>query len=338
MLRYGHGMRVGRPVGVIAAALVLLSGLLASCSDDDNDDTVHTIGIIRAVAGSDNEQFLFDGMADAGIDEKHLRILGKDISETHPDEADAEATVRKWVDQGAELIVSLSTRTALAAVRAAPKTPVLVLSTDPAATGLVKNERHPEGYVTGASYRVPADRTLSLANDAFADIDIRRVGCLDPVGDPAAVPARAALERGAKALGMEFVCATFASPDDVGRAIQEILAANVDIIVPVNAPSTAIALPQMRFVLSQTNVPVIANQPADFAVLSLSPDSHAVYQTMGRQAVRILTGTPVRDVPVEDPGRFLLVVDLTVAQRLGRTITPEVLERADKIVRESATG
>jgi putative ABC transport system substrate-binding protein len=124
----------------------------------------------------------------------------------------------------------------------------------------------------------------------------------------------------------------------VGSAIQQVLAANVDVIVPVNAPATAIAMPQLRFVLSQTNVPVIANQPADFAVLTLTPDSHAVYRTMGRQAARILTGTAVRDVPVEDPGRFLLVVDLTVAERIGRTVAPRVLKRADRVVRPGSTG
>jgi putative tryptophan/tyrosine transport system substrate-binding protein len=326
-------MRVGCRFGVLVVALGLVSVLMVSCSDGDDEPTSHTIGIIRTVAGSGDEQFLIDGMVDAGIDREQVQILGEDVEETHPDDADAEATVRKWVDQGAELIVALSTRSALAAVRAAPTTPVIVLSTDPAATGLVKNERHPEGFVTGASYRVPADRTLSLANDAFADDDIRRIGCLEPVGDPAAPPARAALERGADALGMEIVCATFATPDDVGRAIQEVLAAGVDLIVPVNAPATAIALPQLRFLLSMTKVPVVANQPADFAVLTLTPDSHAVYSTMGRQAARILSGTAVRDVPVEDPGRFLLVVDLTVAKRIGRTVAPDILKRADRVVR-----
>jgi len=252
----------------------------------------------------------------------------------HTDEAETEQTVRDWLRKGVELIVALSTRTAAAAAKAAPTTPVLVLSTDPSATGLVKNERHPEGHVTGASYRVPADRTLALANDAFSGLDVKRVGCLQPASDPAAVPARAALARGADALGMELICATFTSPDDVPNAVQQVLGAHVDIIVLVNAPATAIAFPQLRFVLSKTTVPVIGNQPADFAVLTLSPDSRVVYRTMGRQAARLLQGTPVADVPVEDPGRFVLVVNLPAAARIGRTIAPSVLKRADQVVRK----
>lgn len=327
-------MRAASPVRAGLGALIVLSALLAACSGGAPAPTTHTIGILRAVAGSKNEGSFLDALADEGIDRSRLRIFGKDPQEVHTEEVETEQTVRDWVRKGAELIVALSTRTAAAATKAAPRTPVLVLSTDPSATGLVKDERHPEGRVTGASYRVPADRTLALADDAFRGADIKRVGCLQPANDPAAVPARAALQRGADALGMELICATFRSPDDVPDAVQQVLAARVDIIVLVNAPATAIAFPQLRFVLSKTTVPVIANQPADFAVLTLSPDSRAVYRTMGRQAARILQGTRVADVPVEDPGRFLLVVNLPAAARIGRSIAPAVLKRADQVVPE----
>ena len=327
-------MRAGRPVrACIVALLALTASIVSACSDDTAEPTNHTIGILRTVPGSENEPSLLAALAEQGIDAGHLRIFGKDPHEVHTDEAETEATVRDWVRKGAELIIALSTRTATAATKAAPTTPVLVLSTDPAATGLVHNERNPEGFVTGASYRVPADRTLALASEAFADVEIKRVGCLEPSGDPAAVPARAALQRGADALGMDLICATFATPDDVPAAVQQLLDAHVDVIVPVNAPATSQAMPQLRFVLSKTTVPVIANQSVDFAVLTLSPDAHAVYRTMGRQAARILTGTPVSDVPVEDPGRFVLVVNLPAAARIGRTVAPAVVKRADRVIR-----
>jgi ABC-type uncharacterized transport system substrate-binding protein len=55
---------------------------------------------------------------------------------------------------------------------------------------------------------------------------------------------------------------------------------------------------------------------------------------MGRQAARILQGTPVSDVPVEDPARFLLSVNLPAAERIGRTIAPAVVKRADQVIRK----
>src|SRR5438067_4255427 len=319
-------MRSGRPGRACMVALVALTApLLSACSHHKAPPATHTIGILRTVPGGSTQNVLLDSLAAEGIDRAHLRIFGENLKEVHTDEVEIEATVRSWVRKGAELIVALPTRTAAAAAKASPGTPIIVLSTDPSATGLVKDERHPEANITGASYRVPADRTLALANEAFADVDIKRVGCLDPTGDPAAAPARAALEHGAAALGTTFICTTFATPEGIPDAVRQLLDEHVDVIVLVNAPATAIALPQLRFVLSKTMVPVIANQPADVAVLTLSPDAEAVYRTMGRQAARILEGTRVRDVPVEDPARYLLVVNLPAAARIGRTISPSVI-------------
>ena len=327
-------MRSGLKGACTVALVALLASLLAGCSHAKAKPETHTIGILRTVPGGDTQKVLLDALTADGIDRAHLRIFGEDLQQVETDDAATEATVRDWVSKGVELIIALSTRTAAAAAKASPKTPVIVLSTDPSATGLVKDERHPTANVTGASYRVPADRTLAIANDAFADLEIKRVGCLEPTGDPAAAPARAALEHGAAVLGMQLICATFATPAGVPDAVRQLVDQHVDMIVLVNAPATAIAMPQLRFVLSKTTVPVIANQPADFAVITLSPDATAVYRTMGRQAARILQGTPVRDVPVEDPSRYLLIVNLPAAARIGRTISASVIKRADQVIRK----
>jgi ABC-type uncharacterized transport system substrate-binding protein len=58
-----------------------------------------------------------------------------------------------------------------------------------------------------------------------------------------------------------------------------------------------------------------------------------VYRQIGRQAVRLLGGTAVAKVPVQDPGHYLIVINEKVATRLGRTIPEDVLERADRVVR-----
>src|SRR4051812_1676335 len=118
-------MRPGSPVRACIVALLVLSVSLTACSDDDPPPTTHTIGILRTVAGSKNEGYLLDVLADEGIDRAHLRIFGEDPQEVHADAADSERTVRDWVNKGVELIVALSTRTAAAAMKAAPTTPVL---------------------------------------------------------------------------------------------------------------------------------------------------------------------------------------------------------------------
>src|SRR5437588_1080295 len=139
-------MRSGRPGRACMVALVALTApLLSACSHHKAAPVTHTIGILRTVPGGSTQNVLLDSLAAEGIDRAHLRIFGENLQEVHTDEAEIEATVRSWVRKGVELIVALSTRTAAAAAKASPGTPIIVLSTDPSATGLVRSEERRVG-------------------------------------------------------------------------------------------------------------------------------------------------------------------------------------------------
>jgi putative ABC transport system substrate-binding protein len=321
-----------RPIGrgLVAGMVALLATTMAvGCSGDD-PPKVHTIGLLRAAPGSPAEQELFSSLRAAGFPRSQLRVLAEDRSIMHPTEADATKVVRDWRKQGVEIIFALSTTGAKVAAQAAPDIPVLFLSNDPKATGLVKDLRHPEGNLTGLSYRVPADRTLSVASDALGEL--HRIGCLVAIDDPAAPPARAELLAGGRSLGIAVQCASFHGADDAAAAAGEILASGVDAIVLVNSPTLVRAIPQLAPVLAASTIPVISNSPVDLAVLTLEPDGADVYRQLAGQAARLLNGAAVADVPVQDPGHYLLVINQGVARRLGRVIPPAVLKRADRVV------
>jgi putative ABC transport system substrate-binding protein len=209
--------------------------------------------------------------------------------------------------------------------------PIVVLSNDPVASGLVVDERHPKGNVTGSSYRVPSDRVLAVAADAFGRVE--RVGCLYPRNDPAADPARRDLVRGVAALGMTLQCASFDTPAGVAAAVAELVADGVDVVYLVNAPALVQAFPEIERALASVPIPVVGSTPNGFATLLLEPDGKEVYRQLGRQVGRLLGGAKVSEVPLQDPGRFLLVVNQAAAHRIGVTIPAEVLDRADQVVR-----
>jgi putative ABC transport system substrate-binding protein len=258
-------------------------------------------------------------------------VLGEDVTEVHPETDDAVRAVKGWVADGAQLILALSTSSAKAALVATTTVPILVLSNDPMASGLVTDERHPDGNITGSSYRVPSDRLLAVAADAFPGV--AQVGCLYPSGDAAAVPPHLDLVRGVEALGMKLRCASFHTPDDVASAVQDLVAAEVDLVYLVSAPGTVQAFPQLERALAGVSIPVVATSPVDFATLRLEPDGKDLYGQLGRQAARLLAGASVSEVPIQDPGRFQLVVNQTAARRIGVTIPPKVLDRADRVIR-----
>jgi putative ABC transport system substrate-binding protein len=308
----------------------LLSALLVGCGGDD-EPPVHTVAILRSVAGSAGEDAFGPALAKLGFAPSQLRVLGHDTHEVYATEDAAKAAVRDWVRQGAELILALSTSAALAATDAAPHTPVLFLSSDPVGTGLVKDVRHPDGNRTGVGYRVPADRFLAIAEDAFGDLT--RIGCVYAGDDPASAPPLADLRRGATALGMTLHCEQFSGPADARRAVDAALADGSQVLVVPSAAKTAATFPQLAVDFADVKVPVITTTAAEFAVVTLQPDSKEIYRQLARQAARLLRGATPSQVPVEDPGHYLLVVNERVAERIGRAIPADVLARADQVIR-----
>ena len=309
---------------------------LAGCGSDGGTgapEGTQVIGLLRAVQSAEPanvEEFLHELAAGGLVEGENLRVLGSDPAEVHPDPADATSVVRDWVSQGADLIVALSSSGAMTAAAAAPGTKVLFLSNDPTAVGLIENERRPEGQLTGLTFRVPADRTLELARRAVPGADT--MGLLYPSNDPAARSTPDAMRRAAQDLALTLVTASFATPEDIGGAVESLRAQGADCILLANAPTTVRNLKGIGAALAAAPLPVVANTDTDLALLVLEPDGRELYRQMGRQAVRLLEGTPVSDVPVEDPARFRVVVNAGVAARLAIELPAELVRTADRVL------
>lgn len=317
--------------------LALLAGFLVGCADASPSKAPGqqpTVAILRAVRSMepDNIETFLTELRQAGFAAgANLRVLAADPDEVHADPAEAESVVRKWAEDRLDLVVALSSSGAMAAARAAPSTNILFLSNDPSAVGLLGNERRPEGRLTGTTFRVPADRTLELVRQAVPELG--KVGFLYPTSDPASAPTRTAIVQAAANLRLEIALGPFAAADEIAGAIEQLRAQDIDCLVLANAPTTVRNYPSITAALASAPLPVVASTTADFALIVLEPDTHEIYRQLGRQAVRLLRGTPVSQVPVEDPGRFRFVLNLRVADQLGLQIPPRLVRAADTVVR-----
>jgi putative ABC transport system substrate-binding protein len=293
-----------------------------------------TVGFIRAVPSSSDEgqQLLLGELRTAGFTEDlNLTVLDADPGIAHPDPADAAKVAARWAAQGVDLIFALSTSGAMAAAQAAPDVPVLFISNDPSATGLVDNEAQPEANLTGVTFRVPADRTLSIARRTIPGL--KRVGLVYPSEDPAALPHAAAVEKAAKSLGLKLEMANFTDETDAAAAVERLVRANVDAIFISNSPTAIRALEPIQAAADRNGIPTIANTSvATGAVVVLGPDTMELNRQLGRQAGRLLLGTDVSDVPVEDPRDFELILNAAIADRLGIKIPSSVLREADRVI------
>jgi putative tryptophan/tyrosine transport system substrate-binding protein len=324
-------VRQARSRWLVLFAVVVGAGALVACGDDG--DATRTIAFLRIVpTAADDQQAFLDELADAGWKVgDNVTVLEPDVDDVHADEADAAQTVEGWVDDGVDLIVALSTASATVASEHAGNVPVVSLANDPVGSGLVHEPRAPEGNLTGTSFRVPGDRTIDLATRLAPGAPA--VGVLWPEDDPAAVPVREALVVAATALHVPLASELFRGADDVGAAIGRIQSAGAGVVVLVSAPATTRAYDAIEEAADAAHLPIVANSVSvPFATLVLAPDTDTVYRQLGRQAARLLDGTEVRRVPVEDPGMFTLELRRNHAQRLGIELPADLLDEADRIV------
>lgn len=326
---------MGRRTTTRLAAVALVAALLASgCGADDADVAQPDVSVafLRAVAGaaSTEPSFVATLRAAGYVEGDNLTLLDADADVAYPDPEAAAAAVEGWVEQGVDLIVALSSSGAMVAAATAPDVDVLFLSTDPTATGLVEDEDEPEGRLTGVSFRVPADRTLSLAQRAVPGLD--SVGLAYPPSDPAALAHRDAVVAAAEDLGIELPLAEFTDATDVGAAVDQLVAAGADAILVSTSPVATRALAETGTAAARHHLPVIANTTlADFALVSLTADTVELGRQLGRQAARLLAGASPATVPVEDPNRFVLTLGGEAAASLGLVLDPGLVREADLV-------
>lgn len=313
------------------ALIVGLVALAACGGSGDSPKQAKTIAFLRAVEGGAADEAMFDELQRAGYRSgKNLRVLGAKPQEVHPDPADAAAAVKEWVKQGVDIIFAFSSRGALTAREAAPDTEIIFLVNDPVAVGLVESEDAPEGLLTGVTFRVPADRTLSLTQRAIPSAT--RFGLIFSSTDPAAEPHRQAVAQAARALRLTVVQESFADDAGIPAAVSRLIKAKVDYIFISNSPTGIIARAVTQKAVAG-RVPIIANTTVvDFALLTLDPDVEELYRQMGRQAVRLLDGSEPSSVPVENPRRYRVTLNQGVATTFGITFPPDLVREADRVI------
>jgi putative ABC transport system substrate-binding protein len=317
-------------------ALAVVAAVMFVCGCNGNESSNHetmTIAFLRAVAGapSTEPEFVAELRRGGFREGLNLVILAGGADEAYPDADQAAAAVRRWREADVDLIVALSTSGARVARDEAPDVDVLFLSNDPTAAGLVGDESAPEGRLTGASFRVPADRTLDLVGRVVPGLS--RIGLAYPPDDPAATAHRDVVQDAADTLGIRLVTAEFTDAADAAAAVDQLAADGVQAILLSTSPVATRALAETAAAAAQHRLPVAANTTlADFAVVSLSPDTEELGRQLGRQAARLLAGAEPSSVPVEDPNRFVLTLNAQVAADLGLSLPDDLLREANTVI------
>jgi putative ABC transport system substrate-binding protein len=237
------------------------------------------------------------------------------------------------------IVTAGSTPSALAAKRATRTIPVVFVATgDPVGSGLVTSLARPGGNITGPSSLTPAlaGKCLELLKQTVPGVS--RVAVLwqpGGMGERSEKDMLQGAEVAAQALGVRLHFAEAKGPADFDRVFSEMTGARASALTVL--PSVVFSAERRHLVELAAKNRLPAVYPWREAVdagglMSYGPNNADLFRRAATYVDKILKGAKPADLPVEQPTKFELVVNLKAAKALGLTIPPSVLVRADEII------
>jgi putative ABC transport system substrate-binding protein len=222
----------------------------------------------------------------------------------------------------------------IAVKRAAPDIPiVLAAAGDPVGNGLVASLARPGGNVTGFSVQLTdtAGKRIELLREIVPNL--RRLAILGNSSNPVVGLELGAAQSAARTLGLDTVRPEFGRAEDVPSAI-EALNGRADGLYVCVDPLMIANRARINALALAAKLPVVHSYKDNLGegLISYGPDLFDLYRRAAGLVDKILRGASPADLPVEQPTKFELVVNLKTAKALGLEISPSLLARADEVI------
>jgi putative ABC transport system substrate-binding protein len=235
-----------------------------------------------------------------------------------------------------DVLATLGTPATLAAKRATATIPIVMESlSDVVSIGLVPSLARPGGNITGVSGFAPelSGKRLELIRQIFPRAD--RIAVLANRANPVTVPILRATQAAAQQIRMKLRVLDVRQPADLGVAFETMRREHTDALVLVADPLLFSERPLIIELAARHRLPAVYEMrlfPEAGGLLSYGPLPQERFQRMAVYVDRILQGARPGELPVEQPTKFELVINLKTAKALGLTIPPSVLARADEVI------
>ena len=233
-------------------------------------------------------------------------------------------------------ILAVNTPAAKAAKKATTTVPIIIMRVaDPIKAGLIASLSHPGGNVTGLSFMpdVLAAKALEMLRDTLPTVT--RIAALYRGDNPGAVLSIDETERRSAQLGMQFLRLPIGDPGEIAGAFDKIKGARSEAILVMDDGAITSRRREILDLANRQSLPVVSNY-RDFAtaggLFASGPNLPALYRRGAYFVDHILKGAAPADLPVEQPTKFDLIVNLKTAEALGITIPRVVLGRADEVI------
>ncbi len=274
----------------------------------------------------------FDELKTFGfVEGQNLKIVAGGFELRDDQYAEVAATLP---NSAPDVVFCVSDAATRAAAKSTQTLPIVGLSDDMLAAGFVRSFSHPGGNITGVSI-LGAElngKRLEILMEAVPGA--RHIAILaDPNNTP---PAELqVLQNAARARGVEVVVFVAGTPEQIAPAMDKAKASGATALNVLSAPLFSF---NRRVVIERSaalGLPAIYEWPEmseEGGMIGYGPRLTLIYRQLARLIVKVLRGVKPEDLPVEQPTKFDLVINLKTAKALGLTMPHSLLVLADEVI------
>jgi putative ABC transport system substrate-binding protein len=228
----------------------------------------------------------------------------------------------------------MDTRAAKDATNALPI--VMAQDNDPVGSGFVASLARPGGNITGLSTLSPeiGGKQLELLNEIVPKLS--RVAVLGNSAAPGNAQTLREMQLACEAIAVRLQYLDMREPSDVANAFAKIANGRANAVIVLRNPVASTHRKRIIDLIRMHKVPGMHVSPdwvESGGLMSYSLDVFDNYRRAATYVDRILKGTRPAELPVEQPRQFEFIINLKTAKQIGLTIPPNVLARADKVIR-----
>jgi putative ABC transport system substrate-binding protein len=221
-----------------------------------------------------------------------------------------------------------------AAKKATPAIPIVFVTPDPVGAGLVASLAKPGGNVTGlSSLAEVAQKRLEIIKDTVPKLNRVAVFWMPSAASQIMLKE---VEAAAGITGIRLQTLEVRGPEDFESAFKAALGGRSGALIPLRSPMLVNHRKQFLKLAEEHRLPAIyddRNFVEPGGLMSYGADRADLFRRAAFYVDKILKGVKPADLPVEQPKKFELVINLKTAKQIGVTIPPNVLARADRVIR-----
>ena len=298
-------------------------------------ERVYRLGILRPTSSTGSDAIVRDGLGRLGyVEGRDLAVERRD-ADTHPERLPALAV--DLVRAKPDAIVAVGSSAVRAAIAATTTIPVVMFTNgDPVAAGFVRSLARPGGNVTGITFTPDgtlAGKKLQLLKEMVPGL--RRVAFLSTQDPSSAAQSGEAIRTGST-IGL-VVLPVAVIGGDYDRAFAEIARSQVQGLLTAATTYFARDRRQIIGLAARHRIPAIYEWREDVQAGGLMTYATSLPEMISRVAGyvdRIFKGARPSEMPIEQPTKFELVINLKTARSVGLTVPPALLLRADELIDE----